>query len=189
MPMFSHRSVHEIIDTWKRTAAAEVDKLDRSRFSDPALTGQIDQLVDRLTSFEVATLHRDGLKGTRREVDEPRSDYGRQITVKQGVMDVAIPYTGSAESFGIQPSNSVMIAESPKIGSTALTLSVRDGRDVQGEVDGFIQDVTKNLETLRQEIEAAKPHVRKLAHDAAERRRTRIQEERQRDAKLNFPVE
>jgi hypothetical protein len=178
----------DLAGQWQRSAAEDVENLERSWFSSSGLAEQLDKITAKYTGFPVATLNKDRIHAERREAQLLVNDYGQQIWVKESVLEVAIPFTGSADSFEIQPSTAALIYADCSVRDGELVVTVPDDDNTQRAVDEFVKDVTKTLDQLRREVEAAAGPVRQAVQTAGDQRQRRIKAEEERDAKLSFPV-
>lgn len=91
---------------WQQTiqkAVAEVNGLERRLFSDPALGGILQGIVDKY-SLEVARLQKEGIEGHARQQQAHVNDgWGGTQSVTRGWLDIAIPFTGDAEILSDKP--------------------------------------------------------------------------------------
>lgn len=172
-----------------RKAVGDVDGLDRKLFSDPALAGALQKIVEKY-SVEVARLNTDPTAITSEAVEEERwvDDYGdrRRVTVKR--LKVTIPFTGEAQSLKIAPSRSTIPSHKADVGEGSLTITIADDDNADRDVTQFCQQVQSNLDTLRQEYERDKPQLEQAVSQAAERRKVLVAEENDRDSKRSFTV-
>jgi hypothetical protein len=186
MPLFQG-SIFEFQQRAQRAAIDEVNRLPRSLFSDPALGGTLDHIAARYR-LNVAVLEREKIHGTRRDIDRQIDTFGghRKITVQE--IDVRIPFRGDDTSFSISPSRSTMIQVQCEIKSDHLLITLPDDQTVQNHVDQFVTVVSANLDTLRSEIDTWIPQLRGILEQVAVQRRATIENEIERDKKLNFPI-
>jgi hypothetical protein len=170
-------------------AVSEVDGLDRRLFSDPALGGALQKIVEKY-SVEIARLNTDPTAISAESVEEQRvvDDYGerRRVTVKR--LRVSIPFTGEAECLKIAPSRSSIPSHGAEIGANSLSILLADDDNADREVKTFCEQVQGNLDTLRQEYERDKPQLELAVSQAAERRKAQIAAENERDGKRSFTV-
>jgi hypothetical protein len=178
--------------TWSdmiRRAAADVDQLDRQLFSDSALGGALQNIVEKY-SVEIARLNTDPKAITAEPIEEVRhaSDYGRSYPVKIKRLRVTIPFMGEAESLKIAPSRSTIPSHAAEIGQSCITITIPDDDNADREVRTFCDQVQGNLDTLRQEHERDRPQLEQAVSQAAERRKMQIAAENERDSKRSFTV-
>jgi hypothetical protein len=170
-------------------AVADVDRLDRRFFSDPALGGALQKIVEKY-SVEIARLNIDPTAISAVPVEEQRvvNDYGdrRVVTIRR--LRVSIPFTGEAESLKIAPSRSSIPSHGAEIGANSLSIFIADDDNADREVKTFCDQVQGNLDTLRQEYERDKPQLEQAVSQAAERRKAQIAAENERDSKRSFTV-
>jgi hypothetical protein len=133
-------------------AVADVNKLDRRVFSDPALGNRLKEIVEKY-SVEIARLNTDGITADAVEEEHFSDDYGRRRSMKIKRLRVKIPFTGETESLKIAPSTSTIPSHRAEIGQNSLTITIADDDNAEREVKTFCDQVQGNLDTLRQEYE------------------------------------
>jgi phosphate uptake regulator len=177
--------------SWKlsiQKAVAEVERLDRQLFSDPALGGALQRIVNKY-SVDVARLNTDAIVADpveeQRVVNDVWGDR-RVATIKR--LRVAIPFTGEAECLRVAPSRSAIPSHAADIGKNAVSITIADDGNADREVKTFCDQVQGNLNTLRQEYERDKPQLEQAVSQAAERRKAQIATENERDVKRSFTV-
>jgi hypothetical protein len=168
-------------------AVADVDRLDRRLFTDPALGGALQAIVEKY-SVEVARLSTEAITADPVEDERYVNDYGDRRLVKIKQLRVTIPFTGEAESLKVAPSRSTIPSHGAEIGDGFLTITVADDDTADREVTAFCQQVQGNLDALRQEYEGDKPQLEQAVSQAAERRKAQIAAESERDSKRSFTV-
>jgi hypothetical protein len=170
-------------------AVGEVDHLDRRLFSDPALGGVLQSIVQKY-SVEIARLNTDPKVITADPVEDERyvNDFGDRHVVKIRRLRVTIPFTGEAESLKIAPSRSTIPSHAAEIGQNSVTITIADDDNADREVRTFCDQVQGNLDTLRQEYERDKPQLAQAVSQAAERRKAQITAENERDSRRSFTV-
>jgi len=176
-------------DNMKQRAVADVNELDRKLFSNPALGGALQEIVEKY-SLEIARLNTDPKAITADAVEEARyaDDYGDRHLVKIRRLRVTIPFAGEAESLKIAPSRSSIPSHRAEIGRNSLTITIPDDDNAEREVKSFCDHVQGNLDTLRQDYERDRPQLEQAVSQAAERRKAQIAEEDERDSKRGFTV-
>ena len=170
-------------DHTKQRAVAEVNGLDRSLFSDPRLAGELQKIVEKY-EINVARLNTNPAAIVADPIEEERviNDYGIPRTVKIKRLRVSIPFTGDAETLKIQPSRSTMLSHAVELGQDAISFTIPDDQNADREVTTLCTNVQGNLDVLQQEYQQAKPQLEQAVSQAAERRKTEIAAESQRDA-------
>ena len=173
-----------------QNAVAEVERLDRRVFSDPALGGVLQGIVDKY-SVDVARLNTDPKAIVAELVEEQRvvnDVWGdrRLVTIKR--LKVSIPFIGEAECLRVAPSRSAVPSHRADIGTSAVSITIPDDDNADREVKTFCEQVQANLDTLRQEYECDKPQLEQAVSQAAERRKAQIAAENERDGKRSFTV-
>ena len=168
-------------------ATADVKRLPRHLFSDPSLAGRLDRIVVQHTA-KIATLGAP-TGGKARAEGEVTDDYGSRRYVEKKLVDVTIPFTGSAESFGLSASNCHMMAANYDMRGQALVLTLPDDEGLSDAVEDFIRRATHNLDLIRAEMKQAEPELKQAVYAAAERMKQEIAAEGARDAKVNFKIE
>ena len=176
---------------WQQTtqnAVAEVNKLDRRVFSDPALGAILQEIVEKC-SLEVAQLNKQGIEGHARQQQAQANDgWGGVQTVAQGWIDVTIPFTGDADSFRVAPSRSAIPSHAIEIRNQQLVLSLLDDNSAEQTVQTLCTQISQNLDVLRTEYEQARPQLEQAVHQAADRRKAQIAAEGERDKTFSFPI-
>jgi hypothetical protein len=177
---------------WNNTiqqAIADVDRLDRRLFSDPALGGMLQKIVEKY-SVEIARLNTDPQAITADPVEDEHyvNDYGDRRLVKIRRLRVTIPFTGEAESLKIMPSRSTIPSHGAEIAHNSLVITIADDDNADGQVKAFCDQVQGNLDTLRQDYERDKPQLEQAVSQAAERRKAQIAAENEQDSKRSFTV-
>jgi hypothetical protein len=176
---------------WQHTlqkAVEDVNKLDRSAFSDPSLGGRLQAITEKY-SLNVARLQIEGVEGKARAREHRvRDAWGDARSMTQGWLDIAIPFTGDAESLRICPSRSTILSHAVQIGQQQIVLSLPDDDRADSQVRSFIAQANQNLDLLRAEYEQAKPQLEQAIQRAADQRKGQIAAEGERDKKLSFPV-
>jgi hypothetical protein len=182
-------SWHSSWNSMIRRAIEDVEKLDRNLFSDPALGGALQKIVEKY-SVEVACLNTDpkAISAEPREEELHVDDYGDQRRIKIKRLDVTIPFTGEAQSLKIAPSRSTVPSHRADVGENSFTISIADDDNADREVKTFCDQVQGNLDVLRQEYERDKPQLEQAVSQASERRKAQIAEENARDGKRSFTV-
>jgi len=165
----------------------EVERLDRSLFSNPQLGGMLEKIATS-QHIEVATLTGQNVRADARTENREVSDYGRQITKSFKVLDVTIPITGDPETLTIAPSSYTMISANYELRGSAIILQVADNERAEGEIDAFIAQVNGNLNTLREEVARYDGQVMEAVQRAAQKRKAEIDEDNRRDQNRKFPV-
>jgi hypothetical protein len=186
--LFAKGHWHAVSQNVLRKAQEDVMALDRCVITAPSLAGHLDKIAAKY-SFEVAALNVDAKRGKRRDKERVVDDYGSRRAVKYSVIDVSIPFTGDRESFNIAPSHSHLIYAECEVGENALVLTVPDNDGAQKEVDEFVKQVSENLDRLRSESKNWAEQLKEAIAAAAERRKQQVGAERERNNKLNFPVD
>src|SRR5215472_6079717 len=94
----------------KQQAVAEVNRLDRSLFSDPRLGGELQKIVEKY-EINVARLNTDPATIIADPIEEQRvvNDYGMPRTVKIKRLQISVPFSGDADTLKIMPSRSTML--------------------------------------------------------------------------------
>ena len=167
------------------SAIAEVDALDDATLMNPSLAGTLEKIAQRY-ALRVPTLNETAKRGVRSEVERRVDDYGRDTIVNVPVIDVHIPFDGSAEAFRISPSTSLLLSFSAEITDRELIVTVYDNDRAQQEVDNIIKQIKQNLDHLRNDI--AGLDLLGPLNRTAEARIAKIKAARDRDSKLDFPV-
>jgi hypothetical protein len=170
-----------------RLAVVDVETLDRRLFSDPALGGTLQKIVEKY-SIEIARLDQNAVTADPVEEERYLTEYGRRHPVKIKRLRVNIPFTGEAESLKIAPSNCVLPSHGAEIGRNALTITIADDDNADREVKTFCDQVQGNLDTLRREYERDRPQLEQAVSQAAERRKAQIAADNERDSKRSFTV-
>jgi len=173
-----------------RRAVADVDQLDRRLFSDPALGGALQKIVEKY-SVDIARLNTDPTAITADAVEDERyvSDgFGDQRLVKLRRLRMTIPFTGEAQSLRLSPSRCTIPAHHAEIGDKSVVITVADDDNAEREVKTFCEQVQGNLDTLRQEYERDQPQLEQAVSQAAERRKAAIAADSERDSKRSFTV-
>jgi hypothetical protein len=190
--VFMHRQLFK--NSWGQyqmdcsdSAVREVHSLPKSQFNQPSLAGVLERIAAKY-KLVVATLQPDKKQGTRREVDQPIDDYGRQITMRVTFVDVAIPFTGDAKSFELAPNACQMIGGDWEIRGQELIVTLPDDQNLQRDIDGFVAIVSSNLDKLRAEAAQAQGNIQRAVENAANQRRAEIADEKERDKSRNFPI-
>jgi len=178
--------------TWNNViqrAVADVDRLDRQVFSNPALAGVLQEIVNKY-SIEIARLSTDPKAITAVPVEDERyvDDYGLRRLVKVKRLRVTIPFTGEAESLKVAPSSSTVIFHDTEISGSSITITIADDANADREVKTFCDQVQGNLNTLQQEYERDRPQLKQAVFQAGERRKSQITAEDKQDSNRSFTV-
>jgi len=187
MERLFEKSWHNVWTAMVRQAVADVDKLDRKAFSDPALAGKL-QKIDEKHGADIARFEGE-ITAERRETQrEGQDSWGDRRVFKQKWLDVKIPFKGEAETFRIAPSRSTIPQHRATINQNSLVISVPDDESADQAVQSFVQVAKGNLDTLRQEYEQVKHQMREAIDAAVARRQAQIKEESELDSKRTFRV-
>jgi hypothetical protein len=178
--------------TWNamiQRAVADVGRLDRTLFSDPALGGALQKIVEKY-SVGIAHLNTGpkAILADPVEVERYADDYGDRRLLKIKRLRITIPFTGEAESLRIAPSRSAIPSHGAEIGKNYLRITIADDENADREVKTFCDQVQNNLAMLRQEYERDKPQLEQAVSQAAERRKAEIAAENDRDSERSFAV-
>jgi Skp family chaperone for outer membrane proteins len=138
--------------------------------------------------FEIAQINKEGITATRKEMVGYSNDYGNRREVRSSVLEVSIPFVGSAQSFMIQPSSAVIPSNTLEIRGQSLVLTIPDDTNAEAAVQRLVAQLNQNLASLRKDYDQVKPQLEQEISAAAERRKQQVQAEQERDKKLSFPV-
>ena len=155
-------------------ALREVNVIDAQRLTNPALEESLQQIINSHVLM-VPTLKADQKRGNRHGVGS-------------GMLHVTIPFTGDAMAFSITPTTSTLGLKAD-VREDYLVIEVHDDHQTQAEVDAFIKATTGNLANLRRDVEAWKPSLSDAVHTAVNDRLAQIKAARDRDQKLDFPID
>jgi hypothetical protein len=172
----------------EQSAAQEVRDVSRHIATSPAFGAALDEIAAKYT-LDVAVLDPNGKKGTRRDVQHSRDDFFGQKIVTSQYIDIRVPFSGNPESFDFAPSRCTLLDRVVDVQQMSIFFTVADGANVQREVDGVISNISQTLETLRSEIEAWRPQLRRVIQQIADQRLASIQQTTNRDKNLDFPVD
>jgi hypothetical protein len=181
---------------WRDTvqqAVADVEKLERGIFSDPALGMRLQQIVERRT-LRVAKLDNAGIVADSIEIETERNANGGyggtpvMVPVKAKYLKVKIPFTGDNWSFDTAPTRSTVPSLTAEIGTNSLTIVVPDDENAERTVKTFCSAVQGNLDGLRQEYDRDRSQLEQAVRETADRRKAEIKAEADRDSKRSFPV-
>lgn len=185
--LFGKYSWHDVHRTRVQHAVTDVERLDRSAFSDPALAAKLERIAEA-HGFAVATLKDpQGAKG--RDEQLVVSDYGDRRTVKRTVLDVTIPFSGDGQSFEIAPSNRTLMSADYEIRGSSIVLTINDDGTAQDAVDDFVKTTSHNLDQLRSDVAKSDPEIQRAVQAASQQCQVQIKAEQERDSKLKFKVE
>ncbi|WP_162827027.1 hypothetical protein [Pseudolabrys taiwanensis] len=184
--LFQH-SLHGWWQNVLRAAADDVNNLDRKFFSDPALAGELQRIVEKY-SLDVARIDREAISADAREEEFQGSDYGHRYTGKRSLLDVEIPFSGDLDSFRLSPSRAAVIMQRISIGRDSLKFTIPDDQNAQREVDTVMTQLNQNLDKIRAEYEQAKPQLGQTIQQMADSRKAQIAKEAERDKRLSFKV-
>lgn len=182
-------SLHTFCNDMTQRATADVGRINRELFSDPALAGKVREIVESYT-LEIARLNTDPQAITAKPMKEEHyaNDYGRRHRVEVSRLQVNIPFTGDAVSLRIAPSHSTIISQPVAIDRNSLVITIADDGRADSEVKAFCAQVQGNLDTLRQEYERYKPQLEQAVSQAVERCKAQIATEKELDSRREFTV-
>jgi hypothetical protein len=181
-------SFHMAWENALKKAVSEVGKLPRDAVDKPDLAGRLKK-IEADNSLEVARINRDGVNATTKTVQREGTDgWGEHRRITYDVLEIAIPFTGDAESFKLSPSRCAIIYADCRIERDHLLLTVPDDDGAEGALQSFLKDVEGNLEALRTEYAEVKRQLPEALSNAVTHRRNVISTEDQRDKGRSFPV-
>lgn len=181
-------SLHDAFRASVREAVAKVEGLDREWFSNPALTGQLEEIANSY-SLGVARLDKAGMHGARREEEfDGRDEWNAPRRGKRKWLDVTVPFVGDRESLNIHPSSWPTLPYPVSVGQNSIVIRVPDDANAQREIDSLISRITETLGRLQVEYEQGRPQIIEAVTAAAQRRKDEIDAQNERDSKLSFPV-
>jgi hypothetical protein len=144
-------------------------------------------IVDK-HKIEIAQLQGEVTAERRTEQRERQDNWGDVRTVTVTWLDLSIPFVGEAETLRVGPSNMLLLFDRIGIDRNSITLTVPDDEGAESKLADFKKNVEHNLEILRREYEAAKPHLERAVQQAADQRRAQIEAEDGRDKGRSFRV-
>jgi hypothetical protein len=176
------QSFFDVWENVKKRAIADVGNLDRGLFSDPALVGELQKIVQKY-DIEIARLNTDPKAIVADPVEEDRvtNDYGTRRAVKIKRLRVTVPFAGQADTLTITPSRSTMMSNAVDVGQNSISFTIADDDRADGEVTDICKTIQGNLDQLRHDYQQYKPQLEKVVSQAAERRKAEIAAEGQRD--------
>ncbi len=181
-------SLHGSFQENIRRAIGEVEGLDRQAFANSALAGNLQKITEKY-GLEVAHIRKDNITAHRRDTEREGTDeWGDRRTFRQTWLDVTVPFSGDKESFLFSPSRTTIPAYDAEIGSSSLSISIRDDDGADNAVQAFIQILSDNLEVLRTEYDQMKPQLVQAVNQAAQRRKQQIDAETARDQTRSFKI-
>jgi hypothetical protein len=186
-PLFRRRNVQEYFDQASLKGRAAVEAMPPSVLEGPTLEGALQTIFEQ-NILEVPRLDSDHKRGARRDMQKGVREFDEERLVNVSVIDVTIPFIGDSSGFHIAP-NRCLLGSMGEVGGNAVVVTVPDDDQAQGKVDEFINQTDQNLDTLRRDIEQWKPHFLAELRRAADERMSKLKAARDRDAKLNFPVD
>jgi hypothetical protein len=172
----------------EQSAIEDVKKLDRHTLLDPGLAGVLDKIASHY-SLDVATLEPNAISGSRRGVERAVDDFGMTRNVTIQVMDIRIPFRGEAQSFRFSPSYCSIPSQRCDVKNDHLLITLADDANVQKNVDQFVQQISQNLDGLRNEVGSWLPQLRALLDQIASARMKEIAAQNERDKNLKFKVD
>jgi hypothetical protein len=170
-----------------KEAMADVQKLDRKLFNDPALGGHLQKIAAKY-DVEVARFEGEATAKRRTEERQGQDGWGDRRTIITTWLDVSIPFVGEAETFRVGPSSMTLLYQSATILGNTITISVADTDAADGKVQDYKKTVEGNLQTLRVEYERVKPQLEQAIQQAASQQKGQIDAEDARDKGRSFRV-
>jgi hypothetical protein len=185
--LFQQISLHEVLEKRLKAVVIQVEKLPKDSFSQPNLDERLNEIV---LSQLIAVPELGAPSGGERRHEERQANdgWGGTQTVKVGILDVTVPFTGDAIVFKFYTSHSPGVSADVRIEGNKLIVTIPDGDNVQAQVDQFINSANANLNRIRAEIGDLHDRLTRAAQQTALRRQTEIAKEKERDSRLSFPV-
>jgi hypothetical protein len=176
---FKEDSLSSALQSIKKLTDEEVFELYKSE--------KLEVIIDEFY-FEVATLASIPQKGKRRK---EKSSYGRYNEFEEefDVVDVFIPFQGSAESLTVKHPEGAEIDIPSRIEGNILIATFDDDEFLHQGVHEYIKCVTANLALLRTALKAFPAQIHKTIENAARERHEKLIRRRARDKDLGFPIE
>jgi ribosomal protein S21 len=178
------KSFYAVWQAQVQAAVEDVKGLSRNQFTDPALDGVLQAIVEK-HRIDIAQLQGE-VTAKRRTEQRQRQDSWDDV--RSVWLDLDIPFVGEAETFRVGPSNMLALFDRVRIGRQSITLTVPDDDGAEQALQEFKKNVEHNLEILRREYEAAKPQLKQAVQQAAAQRKTQIEAEDGRDKGRSFRV-
>lgn len=188
MTLFQGESLQTFLESRLQSAGNAIDRLSLSDLRDPALAGRIERLWAS-TRAAIPLLQRDGKSGKMREVTERRTDYDREVAVQTTVVDVQVPYRGDGEMFHVRPSTSSMLNERVEVRDAHLHYTMPLDPVQEPRFDKMLDQIERNLATLRTEEENFSRHAIESLGKIAENRKKKLEGENKAASEFSFKVE
>jgi hypothetical protein len=174
-PLFARRNWPDVRRQMLLVALSEVEELDARALANPNLAGVLEKIVDA-HALNVPVLR-------------PAEKRGSRGLVKKGsVIRVSVPFSGDAMAFHIAPTQCVLGAKGDVDGDT-LVITVQDDDRLQAEVEKRIKTIEGNLNNLRRDMDGCRQGLLQELQSAAEQQLTHLKAQRDRDSKLDFPID
>lgn len=198
-PLFSKSSWFQVLDQSKRRLVAEVDKIAQDRLLNMSTADLTDYFVEKY-SMDVPRLDRDGIEATDREVDiDVRRDYERMIVnrnrpvlIKGTEIQLRVPFSGDEGLFHVRPSRYSSMLPIARVSPSTVTVVCQGvrltRRNVRHSLDQTIENIEQHLGWLREDAEAWRDELRRLANRHVLNRRAKLIADRQLVESLGYPI-
>jgi hypothetical protein len=163
----------------------EVNGIDSNRLLNTSVEDLCAYLEEKYR-VNVPTLKKDEAIADQRETtidvsgDRMRMihDRSRPFMITGTLVELAIPFEGDAEAFGIQPSTYTMNPPRGDVGNGTLTIRIEgtalNAEGVRRELDGTIAQIDGYLTNMRRDAEGLNGQLKALARGAVESRRQKL---------------
>lgn len=190
--LFCDMDLRAALDAQRQSIDREVQALDPNRVLNTAPSDLVQYFVDK-NHVEAPTLRRDEWSIDDKEETQTREDYRRTFTSTVQRLYVEIPFDGERDLFNARASTFTMSPPRGRIGSQSITLmfTPNQGGDPEGikaSINRELDEIEKNLEWVRKDVEAHNNVLRGIAERAIEHRRAQVLQHQGLVADLGIPL-
>lgn len=189
--LFSKTDWHSVGEGRKSAIRVEINNLDPDQLLNTSVETAIQHFVDQ-NAVSVPVLDRKNLVIEDREASRMVDDYGRQVSVVTTEIVVTVPFSGTADAFGIQPSTYRMNAPIALISTGQLIFTVRasnrDASQVRDEIEGTLDGIEWNLDNIRNDVASFQKEVPDFARSLIEARRSKLLADRDLVSELGYKL-
>jgi hypothetical protein len=197
--LFSTTDWFSVEENQKRSIISEIDGLQGNRL----LNTSVDDLsgyFEQKYRIDVPVLEEDRIVADQKEtqLDVSRDpnrfirDRTRPSLVTGTLIEIAVPFTGDADTFKIQPTTYTSAPPRGEVRDGELLLTFTgthlDPKQVRSTIDRMIAEITQYLGWLRANADSFNKHIRQLAHERIERCRQKLLADQNLVAALGFPL-